>query len=99
MKKFLIAIGIVLCATTAFALRVSRPLVLSHPITAEQVSQLNRFLEDVWNIQKGLFEFDVVTTSKANAKNGEIWFLQTGDVVRIQYKGAGHVFTITPDGY
>ena len=100
MKKLLITlIFLMLITSVAQALRVSRPLVLNHPLTVEQVSQLNRFLEDIWNVQKGLFEFDIVTTTKTNAKNGEIWMLQTGTTVRIQYKANGTIFTITPDGY
>ena len=74
-------------------LRVNRPYTLSYPITEEQVSQLNRYLEDIWNIQNGRFELDVVTTPKNNARNGEVWMIQTGATVRLQWKGNGTIFT------
>ena len=82
-----------------YALRATRPPSLKSPITQDQVSELNRYLEEMWNMQYGRYEADIVTTSKSSAKNGEIWLIQTGSTVRLQFKGADHVFTISPDGF
>ena len=90
---------IFLLATNVYALRINKPPVLTEPITGDQITQLNRYLEDLWNISNGRFELDTVSTSKGNAKNGEIWILKTGLVGRIQYKTEGIVYTITPDGH
>lgn len=87
---------IISLGTTAWALRINRPPSLSYPITQDEVSQLNRYLEDLFNIQNGRFELDVVTTSKSAAKNGEVWIIDSGATVSIQYKAKGNVYTITP---
>ena len=90
---------ILLTATTVLAFRIPRPLLLSHPLDQQQINQLNDTLENIWNLQNGEFNLDVVDTPKTNADVGDIWLVQTGAVVRLQYKGTGHVFTITPDGF
>ena len=99
MNKLLIVLVILLLASTAWALRIPRPIVLKNPPTEDQIAQLNRFLEDVWNMQGGRYEMDIVATSKTAAKNGEAWLIKTGSVVRLQYRANNHVFTITPDGF
>ena len=96
MNKFLVFLVLVLIAGNVYALRINRPPVLSFPINENQISQLNRYLEDIWNIQNGRFELDVVTTSQPNRKNGEIYILQTGVASRIQYKANGILYSITP---
>jgi hypothetical protein len=88
-----------LIVSTAEAFRISRPLKLSYPLSKDQVNNLNAYLESVWNLQNGEFNFDVQTTQKTNAQNGDVWMLQTGNVIRLQYKANGTIFTITPDGY
>ena len=72
LNKILIIVLIFMISKDAFGLRISRPLTLKYPITEDQVSQINKYLEDLWNIQNGRFELDV-TTSKTSAKEGEIW--------------------------
>jgi len=97
-RRNLICLVIILMATNVFALRVSRPPVLSNPIEEDQISQLNKFLEDMWLMQYGRFELDIVTTTKTDAKNGEIWILNAGgDSYKLQYKAGDAVHTITPD--
>jgi len=98
MKKLILILFFISFCSTVYALRIARPLVLSYPITQEQVSQLNRYLEDVWNMQSGRYEMDTVTSTKTNSRNGEMWMIKTGPTIRIQYKSGDHIFTITPDG-
>jgi len=95
-NKLLVILFILLFTGTALALRIPRPLILKHPITPDQVSQLNKFLEDVWNMQYGRFEVDVVTTEKANANDGELWILNDSGTYKLQFKAGGSVHTITP---
>lgn len=85
----------ILCVTNVYALRVSKPVTLSNPITDDQLNQLNKFLEEIWLVQNGRQEIDVVTTSKVNARNGEMWIL-TGSTVKLEFKAGGNVYSITP---
>ena len=95
MRKFFIILLIV----TSLGFRINRPPLLSEPLDQEQINKINSYLEDVWNLQNGEFNFDIKTTTKTNADNGDLWFIQTGAVIRIQYKANDHIFTLTPDGY
>lgn len=90
---------LLLLVGTAEARRISRPDSFKLPWTEEQVTNISNTLEDIFLMQKGRFEFDIVTTTKTNANNGEIWMIQTGSTVYIQYKAADHIFSITPDGF
>lgn len=83
----------------AEGLRIARPPTLSYPIKADEVAQLNKYLEDLWNMQSGRYEMDVVTSAKTAAKNGEVYLIQTGSTVYMQYRANNTIFTITPDGY
>lgn len=97
MRKSLILLAIILLTATGF--RISRPPLFSHPVDEEQIKKLNVYLEDLWNLQNGEFNFDITTTPKTNADNGDIWFVQTGSIIRMQYKAGGHVYTVSPDGF
>jgi len=68
------------------------------PWTSEQMKQHNEAHEDLWNLSNGEYNFDIVTTSKTNADNGDVWILQTGSVARIQFKAIDRVFTLVPEG-
>ena len=80
------------------AYRIPRPENFNLPWTEEQMKKHNDSHEDLWNLQNGEFNFDIVTTSKIGANNGDLWFIQTGPTVRLQFKANNHVWTITPDG-
>jgi len=100
VRKALIICLIILVTTVAYAYRIARPPTISLPMTKGQVSQLNDYLYRIWELQQGEYNLDVVTTAKTSADVGDIWLVQTGVTVRIQYKGrTGHIFTLTPDGY
>lgn len=88
--KLWIVILFCLIATDVFGLRVSKPLTLTYPITAEQISQLNKYLEEIWLIQNGRFELDV-TSSKTSAKNGEIWVNSSNN--KLEWKSNGTVYS------
>lgn len=81
-------------ATNVWALRINRPPSLSYPITQDEVSNLNRFLEDSYNIQQGRYEMDVVTSPKSSAKNGEVWIVWSSPTARIQFKAQNMIWTV-----
>ena len=100
MRRFLLVIMFITFGiSVVYGFRVNRPPLLNHPLDQEQINKLNSFLQDIWNLQNGEFNLDIVTSTKTNAKNGDIWFIQTGNNVRIQYKAANHIYTVTADGW
>ena len=96
-KTIILVTALVTCLWTynSYALRVSKPLTLTYPITEEQVSQLNKYLEEIWLIQNGRFEIDVVTSPKTNAKTGEIWIYNNSGTYSLQVKAGGNVRSAT----
>jgi len=99
LDKLIYALVLLICISNADALRIARPITLNHPINEEQVNEINNIFEDLFDMQTGRYELDIVTTSKTQAKNGELWLIQTGNTVRIQYRAGTHVYTLTPDGF
>lgn len=93
MRKALILLVILNIGTIAYALRVSRPPVLTMPISQEQLNQLNTYLSDLWNVQNGRIDLDIVTTSKSAAKNGEVWIKKTGSTYYLEFKAGDAVRT------
>jgi len=90
----LFLIVFIFCAVKLDAFRIARPLLLSHPLNQSQINQLNDTLENLWNLQNGEFNLDIVTTAKTNANNGDFWLIQTGSTVRMQIKANGQVYTL-----
>ena len=78
--------------TNAFGFRVSKPPVISYPLSKQQVEVLNKYLEDIWNMQNGRFQLDVVSSAKTSAENGEVWIVGG----TMQFKSGGTVYTLTP---
>jgi hypothetical protein len=83
-------VGFIL-GTNAWSLRVPFPPTLRSPIEEDQVASLNKYLKDLWDMQSGRFELDVVTTTKSNAKNGEIWIYNNAGTYSLQVKAGGVV--------
>lgn len=99
MRTIIVILIILFVTGTAgivYSFRVNRPPTLTEPLTRDQITQLNDFLEAVWYMQNGRFNFDIVTTTKTNAKNGSIWILQTGSTSQIQWKANDSIYTISP---
>lgn len=95
-RSYFIFFIVLFIATTSHALRVSRPPTLVFPIEEDQVSQINKFNEDMWLMQYGRFELDTSVDSKTDAKNGEFWAINTGVNVLIQLKADDTVYSFTP---
>lgn len=93
-RVWIILVLIVICCGNAWSLRVPFPPTMSDPIDEGQISQLNRYLKNIWDMQNGRFELDVVTTTKTNAKNGEIWILNTAGSYSLQVKAGGAVRSV-----
>src|SRR3990167_303708 len=93
MKKIVIALIILNLATFGYALRASRPPVLTMPLTQDQLTQLNVYLNDLWYMQTGRIEIDIVSSSKTNAKNGEVWIKKTGATYYLEFKAGDAVRT------
>lgn len=98
-KILFLILFVIFMASPVYAYRIPRPDILQFPLTEDQIKQHNEAHEDLWNLQNGEFNFDIVTTSKTNADNGDFWFIQTGNTVYIQFKANNHIFTISPDGF
>jgi len=88
---------ILLSSTNVFGFRYARPFTFTYPLDEKQITELNKLLDDMWEVHKGRQNFDIVTTSKANADNGEFWLLNSGSTMYIQYKADDTVHTVTPD--
>jgi len=96
MRTTLILLCVALIATSVDAFRMSRPPTLSHPIDQEQVNQLNASLDDIFNLSNGRFNLDIVTTTKTNASDGDIWILNDSGTYKLEFKAGDAVRTITP---
>jgi len=86
----------------AHAFRVLRPVTLSLPLDEDQINQLNDYNESIWNLQQGEFNFDIETTSKTGADNGDMWIVtpdlefQAGDATYLLAPAIyGHFYTNT----
>ena len=93
MKKIVIVLIIMNIATIGYALRASRPPVLTMPLTQDQLTQLNVYLNDLWYMQTGRIELDITTSSKTNAKNGEVWIKNTAGTYYLEFKAGDAVRT------
>jgi len=96
MKHLAVLVIILLLATSVDAFRMSRPHTLSHPITEEQINQLNTALDDIFNLTNGRFNLDIVTTTKSSASEGDIWILNDAGTYKLEFFAGGAVRTITP---
>lgn len=90
-SKIIIVLCIGFIAGNAWSLRVSLPPTLSSPITEEQITVLNKYMKDLFDMQQGRFELDIVTSTKTNSKNGEIWILNNAGTYSLQVKAGGTV--------
>lgn len=99
MKRWIFVSLILLSAGTVWALRIPGPGQFRLPWTEDQIIELNNILIQMREVLEGRYEGDIVSTTKTNSKEGESWFIQTGSTVRIQYKAADQIFTVTPDGF
>ena len=98
MRKNLIVLILLIWVTTC-GFRIVRPDTFVLPWDNDKIEKLNLFLEDIFNLQQGEYNFDVVTTPKTRADNGDFWFVYTSPTVFIQYEAEDHTYTVTPDGY
>ena len=80
-SKFWLVLIAFLLASNVYAFRISRPTTFILPWTEEQMAQLNDTLEDIWLLQLGEFNLDIVATTRSKANNGDFWLIQTGTTV------------------
>ena len=99
-NRLLLTLVFFVLSHNCFALRVSQPPSLSVPVEEDQTSSLNKYLKDIWDIQNGRFEMDIVTDTKTNAKNGEFWIFNNVGMgsYNVQFKAGDAVRTITSGG-
>jgi hypothetical protein len=88
---------IFLIVLQANALRIPQSPVFTLPWDEGKINELNNYLSNISDLQEARYELGIYTTPKANAKEGEIWFIQTGLVVSIQYKANNRIYTLLPD--
>ena len=97
--RLLLILLFLFISVNAYAVRISRPITFRHPIDKDEVDEINNIFEQIFLMQEGRYEADIVSTTKTNAKNGELWLIATGSTVKIQFKAGGHVYTLSPDGF
>ena len=94
--RWLLAIIILLLCTNLYAYRIIRPPTLTHPLDEGQVSQLNDYLEQLWFANQGRVDLDIVTTTKSNPNNGELWIFNDSGTYKLEFRAGGATKTITP---
>ena len=91
----------------AEARRISRPDTFKLPWTEEQVTNISTTLEDIFAMQKGRYEMDIVSTTKTKPNDGEIWITTgivaavslTGQIAEINYRANDTNFVLSPPVY
>jgi len=96
MRTYLILLFIALIVTS-LAFRNPRPTTFSEPFDRDQINKLNADLNNLWNLTNGEFNLDIVTTTKTNADNGDIWIFNDSGTFRLQFKAGDAVRTISID--
>lgn len=99
LRQWILGLLLLFAVMDVWAFRIPRPSTYSLPWTQSQINKLNDDLENIWNLQNGEFNMDVVESTKSQADNGDFWLIVTGSTTHIQFKANDHVYTITPDGF
>jgi hypothetical protein len=107
MRWIYVSLIILLLAVPAQARRISRPDSFKLPWTEEQVTDISNTLEDIFNMQKGRYEHDIVSTTKSNPNDGEMWITTgivgavalTGQIAEVDFRAGGVNYTLSPDVY
>jgi len=95
-NKLFVIICILGLSVEVYALRITKPPRLIHPLTEEQVINLNNSIEDLWNISNGRLQLDIVTTTKALPSNGEVWIFNDSGTYKLEFRANDTTHTITP---
>jgi len=93
MRWIYVSLIILLLSSPVEARRISRPDAHNIPWTEEQITDLNNTLEDIFNMQKGRYEMDVVTTPKSTPNDGEMW-IYTGPTTRLQFRANNTTYDV-----
>lgn len=99
-NKLIITALICLISVNAHALRVQQPPILNEPLKEDQISTLNKYLKDVWDLLNGRYEFDITTSPKTSAKNGEMWVYNNvgAGTYQLQFRAGNAVRTVSGGG-
>jgi hypothetical protein len=96
LNKILLILLLISFTGNVYAFRITRPKTFELPWNNEQIKDLNDKMNELFVMQQGRFELDVVTTTKTNAANGEIWIFNDAGTYKLQFKAGDSVRTITP---
>jgi len=97
LKYTVIIFLLITWVSTSYAWRMSRPITLTHPLDERQVRNLNDILQDIWNLGNGRLNLDIVTTTKSNPDNGDVWIFDDSGIMKIQARIGGTTYTWTSD--
>jgi len=97
MRYFLTFLLILFLSGTALAFRIPRPSTFSEPLDRDQINKLNTVLNNLWNLTNGEYNLDIVTTSKTQADNGDVWIINDGGTFKLEFQAGDSVRSITVD--
>ena len=107
MRWIYVSLICLLLASPVEARRISRPDVYKLPWSDEQITNLNNIQEDIFQMQKGRYESDIVSTTKSSPNNGEMWITTgivagvalTGQIAEVNYRTGDENFVLSPAVY
>lgn len=96
MKKIIFTLILILSliCSVSYALRLSSPPKLNLPLTTDDITQINNYLEDLWNLTNGRFSLDIVSTDPTNPKNGDVWILESGSTHRLKWRAGNATYYV-----
>lgn len=89
---FLVA-SLIFCSV-GYALRLSTPPKINLPLTTDDITHLNNYLEDIFNLTNGRFSVNVVSTDPSSPRNGDIWILESGATHRLKWRAGGVTYFV-----
>ena len=91
-----IIIGLILALSLeVYAFRTSSPPVLTDLTNPNQITQLNNFLEQIWNITNGRYTVEVRSADPTNIDNGDLWILESGSTHQLKWRAGGVTYAVT----
>ncbi len=95
MKKFLcgLIVGIIISGNL-YAFRTARPPTFTKLDDPVQLTQLNSFLQNIYDITNGRISLDT-RESDGRSDNGDVWILESGSTHQFKWKAGGIVYSVT----
>ena len=98
MRNFLIGffIGLsIMIPLSGYSFRAPKPPTFTKLDDSNQLTQLNNFLEQIWNITNGRITTEVRSTDPTNIDNGDTWILESGSTHQFKWRAGGVTYAVT----